>query len=138
MKLRFDDESRARAVRSGMRAGGICRSAAYCSLLYGHTGYYGSGIDSGFILLTDYSLRMVTMNIYNTYQVKDTFDIPYFKINNISLHKGLYGRWIVKFKLNDCKYKLLLYKYSHITCQKENIDVVAQFFANLKNMQQAS
>ena len=132
MRFKFDEEVRAKAVRAGMRNGGICRAAAYCSLMY------GSDLDSGFVLLTDYSFKMVSVNIYDTLKIKDTFEIPYNRISDISYHQGLYGRQIVKFKFNGYSYKLILFKYSKIPYQIENMNIIVQFFANLKNMQRAS
>jgi hypothetical protein len=132
MKLKFDDESRAKAVRAGACPGENINAVAHCALSYSQANDYG------FVLLTDYSLKMVSLKEFDTYKIKDTFEIPYSGISNIKFSDRFYAK-LIKFRFNGYKYTLVLYKNAkYVSYQAENIDVILHFFTNLKNMQRAS
>lgn len=132
MHFMINDETRAKAVRAGARPGDKI-NAVVCGALT-----YSRDNDYGFILFTDYSLKIVSIDPFNTYKIKDTFEMPYSGISNIRFGDILYAK-LIKFRFNDYKYTLSLYKNQrNISNQDENIEVVLRFFANLKNMQQAS
>lgn len=143
MSLSISEESKAIALRQGLRPGENYRAVVYCALnktglkaaLIG--GAIGAARNNqyGFMILMDNTLRFVELNSFDTLKVKNVFDIPFDQIQVIKQSTGFMGMRKAYCKINKQKYNLIMYVKvgKKLQNQKENVEILDQFLANLKN-----
>ena len=151
MNFKITEEGKMNAIRASVRPGENVRAAAYGQLISVKAAllYYmfsalgallaGAKTRNGFTILTDNAVKIVTMKSNDMAKVEDVFEIPFNGFEKVKYKKPKFGSHIITFKVNKTTYKLTLFPKvgKHLQNQKENIEVLSQFFTNIQNSQNA-